>query len=174
MSNQHQEILDTPELSQKDKIIQALEQQLVYSNNMLEQQKQQNKQLKEKMILQDQLNTQLSNFHLTSHFENRDNKTLSNKKEEELSKAQEHIMILGHILLKNKKTIQRLKKLKIKDETFHKQITELIQEKNYLWNIVLAVHENFTQQPLLEDDIKEHKAQEVLALLNNTKKKIKP
>ena len=38
------------------------------------------------------------------------------QKEIELSKAQEHILALGHILLKNKQTIEKLKKNKSKDD----------------------------------------------------------
>lgn len=175
MNNEQQEPLNKPTISSKSDInLQELEEQVSQLHIIVEQQKQQNKQLKEKMILQEQLNTQLSNFHLTSYFQDKENQTLSTKKEEELSKAQEHIMILGHMLLKNKKTIQKLKKIKIKDESLCLQIADLIKEKNFLWDIVLQVHKDLTQQPHLENECKEDKATEVMTIINNKNKKLKP
>lgn len=175
MSNKNQELSNLPTgLSETDIKIYELEQQISQFHTIVEQQKQHNKNLREKMVLQEQLNNQLSNFHLTSYFQDRENKTLSTRKEEELSKAQEHILILGYILLKNKKTIQKLKKIKIKDESLCLQIADLIKEKNFLWDIVLQVHKDLTQQPHLDNESKEDKATEVMTIINNKNKKLKP
>ena len=81
MSNKNQELSNLPTgLSENDIKIYDLEQQISQFHTIVEQQKQYNKNLREKMVLQEQLNNQLSNFHLTSYFQDRENKTLSTKK----------------------------------------------------------------------------------------------
>lgn len=175
MSNQIHESINLTESFQGDKKIQELQEQLAQAQATIEQQKQQNKQLREQMILKEQINTQLSNFHLTSYFQDKEHKTISNQKDEELTKAQEHIMILGHMLLKNKKTIQRLKKSKAKDDTVNHQLAELIKEKDFLWDIIIKAHEEITQTKHIESDLKTEKANELLCLIKKHKKtKLKP
>lgn len=168
----------TSELSNQD-TIKSLQEQLAKANIVIEQQQRLNSQLKEKILLQDNLNHQLSDFHLTTFFEEKENKTLSVKQQEELVKAQEHIMILGNMLLKKKNLINKLKKSKVKDETLNQQITELNTERNFLWDLIIKIHEEVTQQPHKEEDCKYKKAQELLDLIKNftqcqQNKKIKP
>lgn len=159
--------------------IESLQEQLAKANVVIEQQKRLNAQLKEKILLQENLNHQLSDFHLTTFFQENENKTLSVKQQEELVKAQEHIMILGNMLLKKKNLISRLKKSKVKDENLQQQITELNTEKQFLWDLILKVHEQVTQKPHTQEDCKYKKAQELLDLIKNLTpcqqiKKIKP
>lgn len=159
--------------------IQSLQEQLAKANIIIEQQKKSNNQLKEKILLQENLNHQLSDFHLTTFFQENENKTLSVKQQEELVKAQEHIMILGNMLLKKKNLISRLKKSKLKDENLNQQVTELNKEKTFLWDLILKIHEEVTQVPYQENDCKFKKAEELLSLIKNLKqcqqnKKIKP
>lgn len=175
MGNPPQETLSLNNNLQQEDTVQELQKKLYQAQTVIDQQQQQIKQLKEQMILKEQINNQLSNFHLTSYFQDKEFKTLSHQKDEELTKAQEHIMILGHMLLKNKKTIQRLKKSKIKDEALSNQLAELIKEKDFLWDTVIQAHEELTQTTHLETDLKTNKANELLNLIKKTKKnKMKP
>lgn len=174
MSNKNNIDLNSNINFSTDPFIKELQDQLNQNKLMLEQQKQQNKELREKMILQDKLNNQLSNFHLTSYFQDKENKNLSTKKEEELSKAQEHIIILGHMLIKNKKTIEKLKKSKSKETSLCNQIADLINEKEYLWDIILKTHTYLTQIPFNSEDSKDQKAKEVVDFFENKNKKLKP
>lgn len=174
MSNKNNEDLNNNIEFSTDVVIKKLQDQLSQNKLMLEQQKQQNKELREKMILQDKLNNQLSNFHLTSYFQDKETKNLSTKKDEELSKAQEHIIILGHMLIKNKKTIERLKKSKSKDTSLCNQIAELINEKEYLWDVILKTHTHLTQTPFNSEEPREQKIKEIMDFLENKNKKLKP
>jgi len=142
--------------------------ELNQENNFL---RQQNKQLQEKVIIQESLNNQLSQIHLSNNI----SKSQLATKEVELSKAQEHILALGHILLKNKQTIDKLKKTKSKDESLNNQIAELIEEKNFLWDLVLNVHQELTEKPHYEHESKYEKSYEILELIRLQKrKKLKP
>ena len=154
--------------------IEDLQRQLSQAKLIIDKQKQQNKQLQEKMILQEQLNSQLSNFHLTTCFQNKENQVVSVKNGDDLVKANEHIMLLGNMLLKNKITIQKLKKHKLKDDTMCNQLAELIKEKNSLLDIVLKVHEHLTGKPLLDGELVEDKVSDVIAILQKNGKKIRP
>lgn len=174
-------INSTSPISGEEESIRNLKAQLQHTQELLEQQKQDNLQLKEKMIFQEKLNAQLSKFHLTTFFQGKENKSLSAQQEEELNKAQEHILVLGNMLMKNKNTISKLKKSKIKDENLTSQITELINEKNFLWNLVFQLHEHLSQIPHTEEGSKYIKDKELIELVKNidkntitTKKKLKP
>lgn len=160
-------------------IIRELQQQLQETQNLLEKQRKENLNLKEKMIFQEKLNTQLSQFHLTSFSHKKEHNSLSLQQEYELNKAQEHILMLGNMLLKNKKTISKLKRSKLKDEQLSSQIRELINEKNFLWDLVIQIHEHITQIPHKKEDSKYEKANELIDLIKNVdnnliKKKLKP
>lgn len=182
MTNKNTNPIDSTSLnSGEGESIRELKAQLQHTQELLEQQKNDNLKLKEKMIFQEKLNAQLSKFHLTTFFQSKESKSLSAQQEEELNKAQEHILVLGNMLLKNKHTISKLKKSKIKDETLTNQITELINEKNFLWNLVFQLHEHLSQIPHSEEDSKYVKAKELIELVKNIdkntmtiKKKLKP
>jgi len=159
------------QLAQAQLIIDQQNQQNIALNHENNSLKQQNKQLQEKCIIQETLNNQLSNIHLS----NNDSRATLASKEIELSKAQEHILALGHILLKNKQTIEKLKKIKSKDDLLNNQIAELMEEKNFLWDLVLSVHQELTNKPHYEYESKYEKSYEILELIRFQKrKKLKP
>lgn len=165
-------------LYQNSKKLQETQEQLAQAQLIIEQQnkqnialKEQNKQLQERVILQETLNNQLSTIHLS----NNSSKSALIEKEIELNKAQEHILALGHILLKNKQTIEKLKKVKVKDDVLNDQIAELMEEKNFLWDLVLSVHQELTNKPHYEYESKYEKAYEILEIIRVQKrKKLKP
>lgn len=150
-------------------IIKALKEQLQLTEKLLEQERHYHRELKEKMIFQEKLNSQLSRFHLNSFFKERENKLSSSEENNELTKSQQHILLLGNMLLKNKHTISKLKKSKIKDDRMNKQLAELIQEKQFLWEVIYQVHEYFinTSNTSKEDNPKHIKVKNLIELTKN-------
>lgn len=171
-----------PEINELTQQIEYLQKKLLEANQTIETQKKENlklhlsnTQLQQDLIIKDSLSKKLSSIHLNQSQRSDNEEFILLQKNNELNQAQTHILKLGKIVLKNRQTIDKLRKIKQNDEILSHQIAELIEEKDFLWNVVINVHEELTNQPHTSDESKYDKAYEVLNLIKSEKnKKYKP